>query len=148
MKNNKKGQAVVELSLVLPVFILVILVIFDFGRALHMWSSLNHQCVQAARLAAKRTNQLVARNVFLPSTHTPLAEVEKAFWDARSPIMAKENYIGPNWITCGVGTTQQEVSISASYQLQLITPFLNRVSSNRGEDGSIILSASAVEKKE
>lgn len=148
MKRNRKGQAVVELSLVLPIFILVILGIFDFGRALHCWSSLNHQCVQAARAAAKRTNQLVARNLYLSTTHTSLSDVQKIFWDARSPIMDTKEYEGPDWANSGVGGSAKEVTVSAKFKLNLLTPFLSSLAGSHGQNGKLILSASATEKKE
>ena len=151
MKNNRnrKGQAVVELSLVLPIFLLVIIGIFDFGRALHCWSSLNHQCVQAARVASKRTNQLIARNLFLSTTHTSLANVKKAFWDARSPIMSENDYDNISWENTGIGTNTDTVTVSASFNLTLMTPFIaSMIGNNEAKNGAIKLHASATEKKE
>ena len=147
MKKNRKGQAIVELSLVLPIFLLVIMGIFDFGRALHCWSSLNHQCVQAARAAAKRTNQLVARNLYTSTTHTSLDTVKKTFWDSRSPMMAEADYEGVKFDK--VGTFADSVTVSASYNLTLITPFLSSVvNGGATKSGAMLLSASATEKKE
>ena len=150
--KNKKGQAVVEMSLVLPIFLLVVVGIFDFGRALHCWSSLNHQCVQAARAASKRTNQLVARNIFTSTTHTSLKEVKKVFWESRSPIMATTDYTEPDWIASGVASSRDSVTISASFHLTLMTPFLGNLLSSSDDDpdksGALTISASATEKKE
>ncbi|MBQ3643206.1 MAG: pilus assembly protein [Candidatus Riflebacteria bacterium] len=149
MRKNKKGQAVVELSLVLPIFLLVIIGIFDFGRALHCWSSLNHQCVQAARAASKRNNQLIARNLFLSTTHTSLTDVKKVFWDSRSPIMSESDYDSINWESTGIGSNNDTVTVSASFNLTLMTPFLaSLVGNNSSNSGAIKISASATEKKE
>ncbi len=148
--RNRKGQAVVELSLVLPIFLLVIIGIFDFGRALHCWSALNHQCVQAARVASKRSNQLVARNLFLSTTHTSLTEVQNVFWKARSPIMNQSDYDSINWGATGIGKNNCDtVTVSASFNLSLMTPLIAKVISNGSErEGCIKISASATEKKE
>ena len=149
MRKNRKGQAVVELSLVLPIFLLVVIGIFDFGRALHCWSSLNHQCVQAARAASKRSNQLIARNLFLSTTHTSLAEVKKVFWNSRSPIMSENDYDTINWENTGIGTNTDTVTVSASFNLTLMTPFIAKMINNGCDrDGAIKLHASATEKKE
>ncbi len=149
MRKNRKGQAVVELSLVLPIFLLVIIGIFDFGRALHCWSSLNHQCVQAARAASKRNNQLVARNLFLSTTHTSLADVQKIFWDSKSPIMSKDDYDTIDWSSTGIGVNSQSVTVAASFNLTLMTPLISKMISNGStRDGCIKISASATEKKE
>ena len=149
MRKNRKGQAVVELSLVLPIFLLVIIGIFDFGRALHCWSSLNHQCVQAARAASKRSNQLIARNLFLSTTHTSLADVQKTFWETKSPIMNQNDYDTINWSSTGIGANTDTVTVSASFNLTLMTPFIAKMISNGSDrDGCIKISASATEKKE
>ncbi len=149
MRKNRKGQAVVELSLVLPIFLLVVIGIFDFGRALHCWSSLNHQCVQAARAASKRSNQLIARNLFLSTTHTSLDEVQKIFWKSRSPIMNQNDYDTINWSNTGIGANTDTVTVSASFNLTLMTPFIAKMISKEGDkDGCIKISASATEKKE
>lgn len=145
---NRKGQALVELSLVLPIFILVIVGIFDFGRALHCWSSLNHQCVQAARAASKRTNQLVARNIYTSTTHASLSDVKKVFWESRSPIMSASDYEELDWSQTGVASSRDSVTISASFNLTLMTPFLSTVVDNSSVDGAVKIFASATEKKE
>ena len=149
MRKNRKGQAVVELSLVLPLFLLVVIGIFDFGRALHCWSSLNHQCVQAARVASKRSNQLVARNLFLSTTHTSLAEVQKIFWESRSPIMSQSDYDNIDWTATGIGGNSDTVTVAASFNLTLMTPLISKMISNGStRDGCVKISASATEKKE
>ena len=150
LKKNKKGQAMVEMALVMPIFLLIIIGIFDFGIALHCWSSLNHQCVQAARLACKRNNQLIARNLYLSTTHTSLADVQKAFWDARSPIMKVSDYDTIDWSSTGIENGQDSVTVSASYNLTLMTPFVAQIinNSNDSANGALKITASATEKKE
>lgn len=148
--KNKKGQALVEMALALPIFLLVIIGIYDFGMALHCWSSLNHQCVQAARLACKRQNQLIARNTFFTTTHTSLDKVQKAFWDARSPIMKEGDFDVIDWSATGIGTSQDSVTITASFNMTFMTPFIAQLVNNSeaAGDGKIKLTASATEKKE
>ncbi|MGM0599572.1 MAG: TadE family protein [Candidatus Rifleibacteriota bacterium] len=146
MKLRKNGQALVEMALVLPIFIFVLIGIFDFGRALHAWSNLNYQCVQATRAATKRINPLIARNVFSPSTHPPLSEVQNAFWKFQSPLMPKENY--SNVTFTGVGTNDKTVEIKASFTLSLITPFIGSLVGGQNKDGGLTISASASETKE
>ncbi|MFZ5952011.1 MAG: TadE family protein, partial [Candidatus Rifleibacteriota bacterium] len=122
MKKLRKGQAVVEMALVLPIFIFLLIGIFDFGRALHTWSNLNFQCMQAARAATKRINPLIARDVFGVNTHPDLTEVQAAFWKNRSPLMPQDMYINPTFT--GIGTNAREVRVSASFKLSLYTPLV------------------------
>jgi len=153
MKTHAKsrGQAVVEMALVLPIFIFVIVGIFDFGRALHSWSTLNFQCTKAARLAAKRLSPLIARNLYTPETHTPLGQqediygVHDEFWKYRSPAMAAADY---DVTFDGVGTDARNVTISATYRLNMITPFLGALVGGSNSDGAIVLSASVTVEKE
>lgn len=49
---DEDGQAVAELALAIPVLLLVLLAIFDFGRAVNYWNDENHVAGIAARYAA------------------------------------------------------------------------------------------------
>lgn len=146
--TNKKGQGVVEMALVLPIFLIVVIGIFDFGRALHCWSTLNYQCVQAARAATKRIYPLIARNVFDAWTHPKIQDVEAAFWKNRSPMMPQDDYVGP--VFTGVGDTSQTVKVDASFNLSLYTPLLGGLvgGATGSESGAVKINASAQEVKE
>jgi Flp pilus assembly protein TadG len=52
LRESQDGQAVVELALVLPVLLLVVLGIVDFGRAVNYWNNETHLANVAARYAA------------------------------------------------------------------------------------------------
>jgi TadE-like protein len=52
LRESQDGQAVVELALVLPVLLLVLLGIVDFGRAVNYWNDETHLANVAARYAA------------------------------------------------------------------------------------------------
>ncbi|MDN5280809.1 MAG: TadE-like protein [Clostridiales bacterium] len=146
MSRKKRGQAVVEMALVLPIFIFVIIGIFDFGRALHIWSNLNYQCMQAARAATKRINPLIARNLFTPSTHPTLEEVQAAFWKFRSPLMPEDQY--SNVTFTGVGTSDTQVEVKASFNLTLYTPLVGALVDGENGGGALTVTASARENKE
>ena len=49
---SERGQAMVEFALVLPVLLLVLFGIFDFGRAINYWIDATHLSNEAARYAA------------------------------------------------------------------------------------------------
>ena len=48
----QRGQAMVEFALVLPLLLLLIFGIFDFGRAINYWIDATHMANEAARYAA------------------------------------------------------------------------------------------------
>ncbi|GAB4270977.1 MAG: hypothetical protein Kow0029_08300 [Candidatus Rifleibacteriota bacterium] len=146
MSKRNRGQAIVEMALVLPIFIFMLIGIFDFGRALHAWSNLNYQCMQAARVATKRINPLIARNVFSSTTHSSLSEVQEAFWKNRSPLMPQENY--SNIVFNGVGTSNKTVEIGASFNLTLYTPLIGALVGGENGNGALTIHAVARETKE
>jgi len=151
MKKQKKGQALVEFALVLPIFLIVVFGIIDFGRILHSWASLNNQCVNAARAGAKRNTFLFGNSLFLNDSHASEQAVLDAFWSMQSPFMQSRgdfNQDNPDNkpTLSGVGTNNPTVSVSASYRLSLITPFLSSAIGNK--DGTFTINAVSSEDKE
>ena len=58
MKGNasKKGQALVELAIVFSLFIVMILVIFDLGRAVYFYSAIYNAAQEGARYGITHPN--------------------------------------------------------------------------------------------
>jgi Flp pilus assembly protein TadG len=50
--SGESGVAIIEFALVLPLLMLIVVVIFDFGRALNYWVDTTHLASEGARLAA------------------------------------------------------------------------------------------------
>ena len=50
--NNKKGAALVETAIILPLLLLIVFGIFEFGRAMYMTNTLNNAAREGARRAA------------------------------------------------------------------------------------------------
>lgn len=151
MKKLKKGQALVEFALVLPIFLIVIFAIIDFGRVLHSWASLSNQCINAARAATKRNSFLFGRSLFLSDSHADKESVIKAFWSVQSPFMSnKRDFNVDNTdnepTLSGVETSNPTVSVSATYKLGLLTPFISSIFSSG--DGTYTVKAAASEEKE
>ena len=48
----ESGQAIVEFALILPLLLIVLLLILDFGRAINYWIDTTHLASEGARLAA------------------------------------------------------------------------------------------------
>ncbi len=56
IKRGERGQATVEFALVLPLLLLVVLGIADFGRALNYYNTLTELAADGARFAAVNQN--------------------------------------------------------------------------------------------
>lgn len=48
---HRRGQTLVEFALIAPIFILILVGLFDAGRAVYAWSTINNAAHTAARLA-------------------------------------------------------------------------------------------------
>ncbi|PKL48404.1 MAG: hypothetical protein CVV42_09785 [Candidatus Riflebacteria bacterium HGW-Riflebacteria-2] len=164
-KQEKKGQALVEMALVLPLFIFVIIGIFDFGRVLHCWGTLNYQCVRAARVSTRRINPLLTGSAMIPSAFPTLTETATTFNQYRSPMMTATNYLDQNAATytdedgntiavpvlfshSGIGTASPTVEIRAAYKLDMITPLIGTLVGGENSPGAITIHAYASESKE
>src|SRR3990172_10793252 len=51
-KNGEKGQALVEFTLLIPIFLLLVFAIVDFGMGFHAWITVTNSAREGARLAA------------------------------------------------------------------------------------------------
>jgi Flp pilus assembly protein TadG len=49
---DERGTAVVEMALMLPLLLLLVVGILDFGKAFNYWNDTNHLAAQGARFAA------------------------------------------------------------------------------------------------
>ena len=49
--GNERGQALVEFALVLPIFVLLLVAIFDLGRAVFAYNTLTNAAREGARMA-------------------------------------------------------------------------------------------------
>ncbi len=116
IRNPRKAQGVVEMALVLPLFLLVLFAIIDFGWAFHAWTSVNAQCVRAARVGSKRINQLIARSVFSSTTHLGTTEIQQAFWDARSRLTAQANFTPESPVIDTTVSNNHIIRVSAVYK--------------------------------
>lgn len=72
--NGSKGAALVELALVLPIMLLFVFGIFEFGRAMFITNTLNNAARYGARLAVVSSAPLnVASLTTEIKNHTPLS---------------------------------------------------------------------------
>lgn len=50
-RRDRRGQTLVEFALILPIFVLVLVGIFDFGRAVYAYNTISNASREAVRLA-------------------------------------------------------------------------------------------------
>ena len=97
---NRKGQALVEFVLILPIFILILLVIVDFGNILYSKNQLENNSTDIVRLV------LNGEDVLDFSSRYPDYEISLE------------------------DTQNQYREINITQKIKIITPFLDRVLGN------------------
>ena len=104
-RKSSRGQNLVEFALILPVFLLLVLFIFDISRAVYFYSVMYNAVREGARVAAVgETNVVVIKTVV----------VDRAFGMALDPVAG---------VIVTIGT--DEVVVSASYEYNPVTPLIS-----------------------
>ena len=112
--KSEKGQAALEFALVLPILLLLVCGIVDFGRILYTKNTLTSMSEQAARYAS------------LDYTNTD-AEIDTY---VRTNAGVSDTSAGT--LTVAVAPTPTRVSgntvkITLTYKIYYITPFMNKI---------------------
>ena len=114
MRRNRRGQALVELAVALPVLLLVLMGIIDFGRVFH-----SHLTVTTAARAGARVAIVGAAD----------AEIQEAVRQAAATLdaAALNVEISPGSAERGAGVN---VTVQVEYELPIITPIISRLLPN------------------
>jgi TadE-like protein len=132
----RRGQSLVEFALVLPVFLLLLVIAIDFGRAYLGWVTLNNVVREAANFAGANPKAWAILPGTNPAGYTALITNEAAGIDCTmpDPLPAPSFPPGPDGQS-GVGTPAI-VALTCDF-----TPITPMISSILG--GTIPISASA-----
>ena len=72
--KNKKGAALVEMAIILPLLLTIVFGIFEFGRAMYITNTLNNAARYGARLAVVSSKPLSVDSLITEiKTHTSLS---------------------------------------------------------------------------
>jgi len=108
--KSQKGQSMVEFALVIPVLILLLFGILDFGRVFHAYLTIDHAGREAAREASIGKDDGTIRSV----------AVNKA-----SSINLAESQvdISPG----GTKSSGSQVTITITYPISFLTPVISSI---------------------
>ena len=112
--GSSRGQAVVELALILPVLLLCCMGMLDFGRGLNAWSVMQNAAREGAFFAAKN-----------PHDTTLASDVKTVVLAEASPLLSAAT-VG-NIVVSGPSTLdgtliEKTDSVTVTYNFQLATP--------------------------
>lgn len=111
MIKEQKGQSLVEFALVLPLLLLLICGIVDAGRLLFAYESLNMTAQEAVRLGGLGKGDAAIETY--AKTHVRVGDGS----DMKVEITPKES----------VRKSGQDVSVTLTYSLPLITPLISSI---------------------
>jgi len=112
-RKGEDGQTLVEFTLVLPIFLLVLFAIVDFGMAFHAWITVTNSAREGARVGSVRATS---------------AEIEQRVRDTATSLDEAELTVA---VTNAGGQPGGSVEVDVSYDYSLMTPLadlLNLVS--------------------
>lgn len=107
MKHRDAGQALVEIALVLPVLLIILLGIFDFGRAVYAYNAVSNSAREAARVAIVDQNNTAV-----------VAEGKRAALGL-DPTAVNVTFPAPSCALIGCTAT-----VTVDHQWQAITPII------------------------
>lgn len=115
-KNGEDGQAMVEFALILPIFLLILCGIIDFGWLFYNQLSLNNACREGARYAVVNT----AENA---DTSSIISHIEKTTTTvfANDGVDITVTYSSPSDPTAG------DITVSLKADISFFTPVLSTV---------------------
>ena len=163
--HRRRGQALVEFALVIPIFLLVLFGLLDMGRAVYANHTLNQAAREAARLAATQAHW-VGNPMAEATCNTPAGPVcpadmaaLKANIDAAANRMAvglgtipsAQIYMQCNPATsaaptgawtgssCANNNATNLVSIRIAYTHTMITPIVGQIANNFSLSSSVTM---------
>lgn len=104
-RERSAGQSLVEVAFVLPVLLIVLLGIFDFGRAIYAYNAVSNAAREAARVAIVDQNPV-----------TVVAEGKRAALGL-DPAAVNVTFIPPTCTKIGC-----PITVTVDHQWQAITP--------------------------
>jgi Flp pilus assembly protein TadG len=120
LRREERGQALVEFALILPILLIMVLGIIDFGRAWNLQQTITQAAREAARAAAV-DNQEVTTQAQVDSVAA--ATIAASSFD---PALATVTVTG---LKAGIGTTV-EVRIQMPYRFGFLAPFVRLVATD------------------
>ena len=113
IRSGEKGQSLAEFVMVLPIFLILVFSIIDFGMGFHAWLTVTNSAREGARLGAVRAPAGGA------CTSTPATNIDCRVRETADSL--NQAKLGVS-ITNAQGTPGSSVVVKVDYDYDLITP--------------------------
>jgi hypothetical protein len=110
-RNTEAGQALVEFTLILPIFLILLFAIVDFGRGFYTWLLVTNAAREGARVAAVQSDNATI-NQRIHDSYCDNYPSSCAL-DSSKLTISKTNVQGPRG---------EPVEISLTYDFEFVTP--------------------------
>jgi Flp pilus assembly protein TadG len=120
-RKGSAGQALVEMALVLPVLILIVVAIFDFGRAVFAFNSISNAAREGARIGI--VDQSTGSSGALVAAEEAAKQATGLGLDPTDAAQIAVTFPNPggNCVNPGVGCT---IRVEVNYEFEAITPLI------------------------
>lgn len=118
-REDHRGQTLVEFALIVPIFILLLMGIFDLGRAVYGYNTISNASREGVRLAIVNQDATAIRNEVIaqtPGLGLKAANIDVTFRMPGSMTVC----VSPIAIAC-------EIEVVVRYQYQAATPLISNV---------------------
>ena len=103
-RKDERGQAVAEFAMIVPIFLLLVFAIVDFGMGFHAWITVTNAAREGARLGAVGGSSIeISDEVYATSATLDAAQLSVI-------------------VTNAEGLPGTSVTVDVTYDYQLITP--------------------------
>jgi Flp pilus assembly protein TadG len=127
VNSQKYGQTLVEFALVLPIFIFIIVFIFDFGRAVYYINALHNAAREGARYGAVHSispsQGVVTADVSGIKARVKFYAVGLGLTDANITYAN----IDPAYYETAGNVTNPTIRVEVKYNFYPVTPFLSLI---------------------
>jgi Flp pilus assembly protein TadG len=113
LRKREDGQSLVEFALVLPIFLLVLFAIVDFGMAFHAWITVANSAREGGRLG---------------SVHASAAAIEQRVRDTADTLDQDNLPVSVSNADDQGGQPGESVVVDVSYSYSLMTPLADLLS--------------------
>ncbi|MEE8347820.1 MAG: TadE/TadG family type IV pilus assembly protein [Dehalococcoidia bacterium] len=115
-QRGERGQALVEFALLVPIFLMLLFAIVDFGMGFHSWITVTNSAREGARLGAVSAS---ADDIEIRVRETATLINEDTNMDV--------------FVTNAEGPAGQSVTVKVDYRYDLITPLASLVAFISGD---------------
>jgi Flp pilus assembly protein TadG len=134
-KFTKRGQTMVEFAFVLPVFLFLIMVIFDFGRAVYYYSAIHNAAREGARYGVIHPSNADVPNIIAKAK-------QYAIGLGVSSLSVTVDNSGNEYVG---GMNNPVIKVTVEYNFRPVTPYVAKLLC---ECGYLRLSSDAVMRTE